>query len=474
MNTPTDAECVLRTRRGDREAFSILVQRYWGKVYRRIRAKVAHSEDARDLTQETLIAAYLKLHQLVCPERFPHWLGRIADNTARMWLRRQVVQLSWEDHPELHPAHISRSPEERYSQWKVAQLIRKAVRSLPEAQRQAVTHHYLEGYTYRETAMLLRIDVDAVRSRLGRARRTLRKDLAMGEERARELSRKDLQALIRAGAFVSQDPDRPPLQRIFLDRNGAIVATDGHRLILRHSEVLKGISPVSVTPFEGLTADELPESGRLSIGDDQAQLELSDGRTLTASVSQEEYVDYPKVIPTTWICRATLSGEELLQSLSEIQEHLAPRHPIDLEGVWRYVEAVELRISAVEETISVRTSREIGYSRKEETDPEAPLPSGTAPVPWEFVIPLPADVTLENGEEIFRAGFNAKYLRGVVEALDLEHEEKLILFFTGPTSAMMGYPSNGEDRKILLMPLRLLAREETGDRRQEAGGASDD
>ena len=191
---------------------------------------------------------------------------------------------------------------------------------------------------------------------------------------------------------MSQDPDRPPLQRIFLDRNGAIVATDGHRLILRHSEALKGITPVSITPFESLAADDLPESGRLSIGDDQAQLDLSDGRTLTASVSQEEYVDYPKVIPTTWTCRATLAGEELLQALNEIQEHLAPRHPTDPEGVWRYVEAVELRISAVEGTVSVRTSRETGYSRREETDSEAPLPSGTAPVPWEFVIPLSAEV----------------------------------------------------------------------------------
>lgn len=61
----------------------------------------------------------------------------------------------------------------------LAAAVRRAVATLPRGQRGAVLFHYLSGLSYAETAALLGIDVGAVRTRLHKARRTLRRRLAI-------------------------------------------------------------------------------------------------------------------------------------------------------------------------------------------------------------------------------------------------------------------------------------------------------
>ena len=88
----TDAELVIRSRRGDLRAFDALVRRHYKTALRAARRFAAIPEDADDLTQEAFVAACERLHQLAHPERFAGWLVTIVRNEGRMWHRRRFTQ----------------------------------------------------------------------------------------------------------------------------------------------------------------------------------------------------------------------------------------------------------------------------------------------------------------------------------------------------------------------------------------------
>jgi len=72
------AELVLRSRRGDRAAFTELVRRYENAAYATALTYTHHVEDAQDIVQDAFVIAYCKLAQLREPEHFGTWLGTIS------------------------------------------------------------------------------------------------------------------------------------------------------------------------------------------------------------------------------------------------------------------------------------------------------------------------------------------------------------------------------------------------------------
>jgi RNA polymerase sigma-70 factor, ECF subfamily len=84
-----DHELVRRARRGDREAFGVLVQRYQQRVVGVARALVHNPDDAVELAQETFIRAFQNLRSFEGRSSFSTWIYRIASNLAIDWRRRE-------------------------------------------------------------------------------------------------------------------------------------------------------------------------------------------------------------------------------------------------------------------------------------------------------------------------------------------------------------------------------------------------
>lgn len=82
-----DPTTVDRARRGDPEAFELIVRDRIGTVYRLTLAIVGNEADATDATQDTFVAAWRQIRALRDPARLDAWLARIAVNTARMLAR---------------------------------------------------------------------------------------------------------------------------------------------------------------------------------------------------------------------------------------------------------------------------------------------------------------------------------------------------------------------------------------------------
>lgn len=263
-----------------------------------------------------------------------------------------------------------------------------------------------------------------------------------------ELARGDLNALRWAVRFVSDDEKRPVLQAICLDAGGRVVATNGAKLLLRTCSVLKEVAaPVLLGPWpEG----GVPEGDRaeLSIDGEEGVLRVG-GAECRAPVMEGPYVKYEQVIPTdTPECRATVAASEVLEAIDLIDGHLAPRHPVDPEGPWRYVTMVELRLSGPEQTLSMATWRDMGYTRKDRGGKEVAHPGGPD---WTFVASVPAEVEV-GGPEEFRIWLNPAYWKEAVCALEAD---TLDLRFMGPLKPVVCTPEGEADQTALVMPLRM-------------------
>ena len=193
MTRDSDMELVTRTLQGDAVAFGTLVERYQQAVHA-VCVSILHDFDlAQDLTQEAFLKALQHLHRLTMPARFGNWLRIIAVNECRLYIRRKQAtvrperpfyeQVSW---GQAHRMSVEQQQELHQQQDEHDRLGVAALRSLErlsDSHRQALSLHYLSGYSLKEVGAFLGISPAAVKMRLHRARQHIQKEaIAMVEQ----------------------------------------------------------------------------------------------------------------------------------------------------------------------------------------------------------------------------------------------------------------------------------------------------
>jgi RNA polymerase sigma-70 factor, ECF subfamily len=181
-----ELELVIKAREGDASAFSTLLRRYEGKIFRLAMNITQNREDAEDVLQEAFFKAYEHLDQFQGNSRFYTWIVRIAVNQALMKLRKRrsdrAVSLdeqidTGEDTVVREIATWDPDPEQRYSQDELHTILTSAVDELAPIYRTVFTLRDVDGLSTEETAEALDLTVPAVKSRLLRARLQLRDKL---------------------------------------------------------------------------------------------------------------------------------------------------------------------------------------------------------------------------------------------------------------------------------------------------------
>ena len=187
MANDDDTTLVLRAKRGDKDAFGSLVDRYQPMTLRIAGRMISNRDVARELAQEALLHAYLSLDGLRDAARFESWLYGIVLNVCRGHLR-----LRREDHASLEAltgglrlestplgsGSFEPDPQEVVEAQELHRTVLRAVDSLSPKTRAATLLFYYEQLTVRETAATLGISVAAVKGRLHKARNRLRDLLA--------------------------------------------------------------------------------------------------------------------------------------------------------------------------------------------------------------------------------------------------------------------------------------------------------
>jgi len=167
-----DLDLIAKARRGDVEAYNLLVSRWEKRVFNYLLRLVSNREDALDVSQETFLKAYQNLRKLDDPARFPAWLFRIAHNEAFSLLRRRKpeTELAGEPRP--------RNTGGRLLPVELSLAVESALERLNEDQREAVLLKIYQGFKFEEMAEILECPVSTVKSRLYTALELLKTTLA--------------------------------------------------------------------------------------------------------------------------------------------------------------------------------------------------------------------------------------------------------------------------------------------------------
>ncbi|QUW03107.1 sigma-70 family RNA polymerase sigma factor [Chloracidobacterium validum] len=177
----SDLELVERTLGGENHAFEMLVRRWERPIFSLAYRLVGSDEDARDVCQETFLAAFRHLKSFRGEAKFSSWLYRIALNACHSRQRRQPAeQLSLEEQAEARgfdPLDASASVDERLLHDERAQLVRRALAALPPEMRQVIVMKEYEGLKFHEIADVLGLPVSTVKTRLYTGLNILRRRL---------------------------------------------------------------------------------------------------------------------------------------------------------------------------------------------------------------------------------------------------------------------------------------------------------
>ncbi|HEY5948071.1 MAG TPA: sigma-70 family RNA polymerase sigma factor [Kofleriaceae bacterium] len=165
----TDAELVEASRRGEREAFGLLVSRYQDVVCAVSFSSTGNWALSEDVAQDTFIAAWHQLGQLREVGRLRSWLCGIARNLARKARKRTDREAVVDDDV---PA-LDGNPFDATAQAEVDRVVREALARIPDSYRETLVLYYCENRSIREVAGTLGVSEDAAMQRLTRGRRYL-------------------------------------------------------------------------------------------------------------------------------------------------------------------------------------------------------------------------------------------------------------------------------------------------------------
>ncbi len=175
-----------RARTGDMNAFETLVERHSDHVYGLAFRMLRSEADAAEVTQDTFLSAFQSLGEYRGDAAFGSWLYRIAANSALSRLRRRKVAEDAEGElmrPALtEPGNLMRAPRPEWARGadelvldaELREAIRRAADALPELYRQAFLLKDVDGLSYEQISEVTGASVGAVKSRLHRARLTMR------------------------------------------------------------------------------------------------------------------------------------------------------------------------------------------------------------------------------------------------------------------------------------------------------------
>ncbi len=182
-----DRALLTRLQAGDKSACAECIERHAPEVYRLALRLMRSEAEAEEVVQETFLSAFKAIDAFEGRSSLSTWLYRIAHNAALMRLRRAEPDTVPVDAPDLDGdgVQVPRQlfdwcclPEQDYDTAEARQELELAIRELPEKLRAVFVLRELEGLSTEATAEALDLSLEAVKTRLHRARLWLRERLA--------------------------------------------------------------------------------------------------------------------------------------------------------------------------------------------------------------------------------------------------------------------------------------------------------
>lgn len=180
---------ISRAREGDQEAFRQLVERYQGAVHNLAYRMLGDPQDAEDAAQEIFVRIYRQLGRYDPARKFSTWTLAIATNYCIDQMRRRRMQLVPLENIIPWARARDAGPEGEAITQEARDEVQRLIGRLPEKYRAPLVLRYFEELSCAEIAEVLGMPEGTVKTQIHRARKTLEKLLAEGEEPRNALSR---------------------------------------------------------------------------------------------------------------------------------------------------------------------------------------------------------------------------------------------------------------------------------------------
>jgi RNA polymerase sigma-70 factor (ECF subfamily) len=180
-----DQALIRRALARDEGAFRAIMQANNRRLYRLARGILRNDAEAEDAVQEAYVRAFTHLASFRGESSLATWLGRIVLNEALGRLRRERPRIDVDivDHAAMEaqiiqfPLVTADDPEKSMAQREIRDVVEHAIDDLPEAFRMVFITRVIEGMNVDETARILGLKPETVKTRLHRARAMLRENV---------------------------------------------------------------------------------------------------------------------------------------------------------------------------------------------------------------------------------------------------------------------------------------------------------
>ncbi len=189
----SDDLLIERIKAGDMAAYNDIVARYYDRIFARVSQLLKNKQDAEEVTQDAFIRAHRGLENFRGDASFSTWLYQIATNLAHnrywYWFRRKRDQSISLDQPLTDDGSLTlenvmpcagESPAEAAVTQEFVDRVSECMRGLNEKHKEVLILRNVKNLSYDEIAQQLEISVGTVKSRIARARDSLR-DLMGGD-----------------------------------------------------------------------------------------------------------------------------------------------------------------------------------------------------------------------------------------------------------------------------------------------------
>ena len=173
------------TRKGDKDAFGKLVDKYKIPVYNLAYRMIGDPTESEDVAQETFLRAYKNLNRFQTEFKFSTWLFQICINICKNLNKKKrrlkIISLflksntgnTLDERMDESVPQVGKLLEKKEE----AQLLKKAVGELPHRYQRVIVLKYYEELSYKEISQILTVSIPTVKTYLYRAREILRDKL---------------------------------------------------------------------------------------------------------------------------------------------------------------------------------------------------------------------------------------------------------------------------------------------------------
>lgn len=168
----TDEEIVELVRKGNKELYVHIIQRYQNKLMRYATYLIGDQDKASDAVQESFIKAYINLNGFDTKKKFSSWIYRIVHNEVMNLVEKHKKYISLDYDTEFDGGI---NVENSYIKEEIVLHTRECIEQMELIYREPLSLYYLEDKSYDEISDILRLPMGTVATRLNRAKGVMRK-----------------------------------------------------------------------------------------------------------------------------------------------------------------------------------------------------------------------------------------------------------------------------------------------------------